>query len=593
MNLDHVKQIFRGYYLAIIFCLLIGLIYIAPAVYFAVNPENNYRGIVLLGAPDAEHYLVTIHAIYERGFVGNPYIKEHSISGLNNYYYLIEYFLGYTAKIFHLTIANLFTLSTFVFPVIIFLIVYFFVFQLTRQKYDSLLAAILVLLGNEMMSLNPMTILRNIMWRGDLNEFLTYSRPVNPQISSVFFFIALYAVFKVYTNPRSRTAVILCGLAIGVTAYLYFYFWAFALMLCGLLLISGLFKRDNKMFVSFLTTSVISLVVASPFLLKMFGALISVSGELAARSGVVRSYVVSHQFIFEKIIIFPILIFIGYFIYRYKFGDKRDLGGMPNRYIFLFFLLLTAFVASNQQVLTGKLIQQHHFHFFTNIPVFLIVIAIVISDFARKYFHKAAGAISIVLIIIVMSHAIGIQASSYKFLQPSYAYFQNYAAIFTWLNKNAAQNSVVAANDTLSEMTPIYTADYVYSATHAAVYPLPAERLSHNYFISLRLRGVKENEAKGYFYNKKIRDEVGMYIFGGQQWRDRCGSYGCFPDMMLDVIIEQYIIFLKNPVEQNFKQYKIDYFVWDKNREPEWRVGELKFLKPVFEYQNIVIYRVI
>ena len=50
---------------------------------------------------------------------------------------------------------------------------------------------------------------------------------------------------------------------------------------------------------------------------------------------------------------------------------------------------------------------------------------------------------------------------------------------------------------------------------------------------------------------------------------------------------------LKNSnFEKELGKYRVDYILWDKNKNPEWRFGGQKFVSKVFENNDFVIYLV-
>ena len=596
MITERLRGAFSRHFLAVIFGLIIGFIYIAPHIFFVVNPENKYQGVFISRASDEENYLSVIHETYDGNKIANPYLFEYKNNPSNAaYYYFIEYSLGRIGKIFNLTIANLAYLMKFIFPIILFFTIYIFLLTVSKDKGAALLGSVLVLLGNEMVGVRAGDFISTIFWQGSWTEFLAYSRPVNPSISSIFFFLALYCIYRIYNEPEKVRFWILGGALIGFTAYLYFYFWFFPLVLLAVIFVYSVVSKNKLLALAVFLCSLISLIIASPFIFSMLKGLMDTSASVD-KEAIQKTFISTHRIILEKIIFAPLLALAVY--YFIKLAAKKFMGfagaqySVSKKYIFIFLLLLAALISSNQQVLSGMEIQQHHFHFFVSIPIFFIAMAVLVVDLLKKYFPKFKTAAIFIIISIVVIYAVGVQASTYKNWQPTYKYYQRYADVFNWLNKNSEKESVVYANLVMSGMIPMYTKNNVYNAGLAVSYLIPQERLLNNYFVGLFLAGITKDNARASFYQKEQRDKIGIFIFEGQYWRDRCGSYGCFPDAILDGIIEKYLLFLQSPIEQNFKQYRMDYLLWDKNREPEWRVADLKFLEPVYEYQNIVVYKI-
>ncbi len=583
----------KKHYLAILLALLVGAIYIAPHTYFAYKESANYQGIYMSRASDEEGYFTVINRIYENGEVGNPYIFEYKDKGVSEYYRILELALAQFGKVFRLTISQLALVMKFFLPAILFVVVYLFMLALSGRKGTALLGGILVLLGNEMARLSVSSIALTFLGKGLFNEFLQYSRPVNPEASAIFFFLALWLLLKLYQERNSKVLPIVAGIFVGALAYIYFYFWAFALVLCGIILIYAAITRNKALLKDFFFNIVAGIVAVLPFLIKVITLYSGASGK-TDQSQIAKAFIHTHNFIFEKVILLPFLIFLFFYLWQFlKPEINQKIKAFNEHYRFLFFLLVTCVIVSNQQVITGIEIQQHHFHFFTNIPMFLIASSVFSSALIYTYFFRFSKIIFALLVFFVLLHAVGVQTSSYRYWAPQFSYYQRYAPIFSWLNEHSKKDDVVYSDHVISEMIPMYTSDYVYSAEHAAAYPVPIARLTHNYFVDLYLRGVDSKSASEYFYKEDTRNEIGQYVFEGQYFRDLCGSSGCFPDSVLDQKIKDYKVFLGNSFETNLKQYKIDYAIWDKNKDSGWNLDRFKFLKMFYENAGVTIYKVL
>ena len=81
-------------------------------------------------------------------------------------------------------------------------------------------------------------------------------------------------------------------------------------------------------------------------------------------------------------------------------------------------------------------------------------------------------------------------------------------------------------------------------------------------------------------------------LFIGTYWRDLCGSYGCFPDSVLENLVVQYKNFSSRSLLENIKKYKIDYLLWDSVAEPEWGLKGLVAEPPVYESGDFKLYAI-
>jgi hypothetical protein len=348
-------------------------------------------------------------------------------------------------------------------------------------------------------------------------------------------------------------------------------------------MIYALAGKQFKIFKYLLFSGFLAVVIGLPQLLSLFKSFTEITSgtSQAARVGAV----LSHAPIFEKLVLAALIFYILFLFFLRRRGENRK------ELLFPAFLLIAGTIAVNQQVITGKLIQPFHYYFYTNLPAAYIALAVIfgyaVNFIRQKYLKYPAVA---VVFILLFAWGAGIQASSYNFWAPKYRELQNYGVITDWFKNNAAKDSVIYGNDEISNLIPAYTPFFVYWSVFASQSPsTPAERNESAYFINMRLRGIGADEAKKYLENN--REDFGLRT-DAQYYRDLCGSYGCFPDEVLNRVVEDYQSFMRRPFLEEVKKYKLDYFVWDKNKNPDWRVAELGLVSPIYEYREIEIFKV-
>lgn len=546
---------------------------------------------------DEEHYLSSIHAVYTHNKISNPYIYEDKDKTNPLYFSIIEYVLGFFGKIFNIPISVYAIAMKFFIPALLFLVIYLFLKSLlNNDELGAIFSSLLIMFGNELARFTSTSIQDTILWHSPFIEFLVYSRPVNPSVSSIFFFLDLYFILCLFKKPKDKISLCMASFFSGVLSYVYLYFWMFVTVLNLVVLIYSLYFKKRDLFKFFLLNFLGSIIIAFPFLYKIF-ELINAHSQSVLTDAIYKAYIPTHRLILEKIVMLPLFIYVLIFLTKYlapkcipKYSEIFS--SFLKKHFFIYILLIVSLIVSNQQVITGMEIQQHHFHFFTNIPVFLIAISVIFLEFLNLYAIKFKKIFLILFIIFVTFHAVGVQASSYKIWKPSFSHYQDYRSVFDWLNNNSEADSVIYANSIISEMIPIYTKNYPYSAVHAAVYSVSVVRLMHNYFINTFLKGIEQHDANSYFSNEIIRNDLGQMVFEGQYWKDTCGSYGCFSDAVITRVVNAYKDFLKQSFQTQLKKYKINYLLWDVTNDPEWQADRFLFLKKVYEYNHIILYEV-
>jgi hypothetical protein len=568
----------------LLLALLVGIIYAGPYVYPALSTE--YRGIFMADSGDADFYLSAINKSYESdGLVGDPFMYEYRDARNPFQFFAIEFVVGRLGAALGLPIDTLATAISFVFPALLSLLLYAFALRLSGSRLTALVVATAMLLGNELVRFDSIAnTINTFHFDGMYREFLTYSRFINPQASALLFFGELFVLHRLSITKSWRLALI-SGAALGVLAYIYPYFWMFAFVLLGVVFLYSLLARQWRLTHLALAAGATAGVVMLPFLVAILPILLH-GGETALTQAIP-----THRIIVEKMILLPLFMYAALWLWGWK-GKGRSAQWawmFSTKYIFVLLLLVSGLIVSNHQIITGKLLFQQHFHFFTNIPLFVLSMSLLYMELLqllpRRWRIIGAFAAAVVLIW----YALGVQVSSYRGHYEESQRYQALAPIFDYL-RNDASPSVILTDYYLSTRLTMYTQDYTYTGGYDATFAIPKEQLVHDYFVMLALRGVKASEIKEYLYQN--RDEVGGILFIGTYWRDLCGSYGCFPDSVLEDLVPQYQAFAKQPLLQSIRTHKLDYLLWDSKMDPAWRLRELVVEKPILESGDFKLYAV-
>jgi hypothetical protein len=195
-----------------------------------------------------------------------------------------------------------------------------------------------------------------------------------------------------------------------------------------------------------------------------------------------------------------------------------------------------------------------HYHHNFNIPIFIVVLMFLGNKVAQHFlpentksnpeesipkirpcvfwFDFACRAFPWVLSVLFVTTGVFIQYFSYVNDAPQASEDQRYMAALSWLEVHTSKESVVMANEKLSNLIPIFTSNNVVWAS-----------LAPNYLVSLsRARFTPEN----LLHSK---------------------------DFLRDI-----------------KQYRVDYILWDKRTDPTWNID--RFTLPIlFSSSDLVIYK--
>lgn len=567
---------------------VVGAIYAGPSVYHTFTP--GYQGIVMADAGDSDFYFSVINKSYESdGVVRDPFHYEYQYEGNPFQYFPIEYVLGKIGSLLHLRLDVLIIAAEFFFPAILVLLLYVLAYKLSNSRATAFVVAAVMTVGTELVHPNGIVnALNTFVFKGNFDSFLLYSRPVNPQVSALFFFAALIAIVNFLHNRKSKGALVLAGVSVGALAYIYPYFWEFGFVVLGLTGLYALSIRDWHFVRAVLFAGIVCIAVMTPFLLANL--------QIFLHGGNALTQTIStHKIIVEKVILLPFFIYALIFVWG-RYGARKDefrdwAAQFAQKYLFVFFLLITGIVVSNQQVVTGKLLEQQHFHFFTNIPAFALSMAILLMEIVAlmpKFWRFLSAGM---IVVVCVWFAVGVQVASYTAHAEESARYQPLAPIFRYLRAQENGAKVVLTNYYLSTRLTMYTQDFTYSGGYDSAFAVPQEQRVHDYFVMMALRGVTAEEVHSYLYDH--RTEVGVVIFLGTYWRNQCGSYGCFPDSILEELIPQYQEFVSQPLSKTIHTHKIDYILWDSKADPEWRFRGVIKNPPAYESGDFKLYSVI
>src|SRR3989344_5838184 len=221
-------------YAVLLLSIAIGILIAAPAVYFRYW-GGGYQGIDFLGSDAENYYLGQIQEIYDSHFFsGNIFTAE----GKNDPYVqqplpaMIVAFLG---KFLGISARDANILTKFLFPVFLTIIIYALFLNLTgRKDYAIPMTAFVMMIQATWIFLNPTSwlpfLLRGEFVGTDYN-FISYARPINPQISSIFFFGYLLSIWRFLFTQISKKSEKIYGIVsaviLGLSFYVYFFTFSF------------------------------------------------------------------------------------------------------------------------------------------------------------------------------------------------------------------------------------------------------------------------------------------------------------------------------------------------------------------------------
>ncbi len=568
-----IVQILKNHKWAVVFGLMIAILVASFQIYFRYDNKDIYQGIEIMGDSP---WTARIREIQDgHPLLGSIYFKE----GKNDPYLfqpLGSILSGYLGSIFSLDINNTILLARLVFPFLVFLVIYAFVFLLSKDKSTALTSSIVIILAKVLFTrYGIFKILDGISPR----SFLRFARPVIPALPTLFLFSFLL-LFWLFLEKKHKKWGVLSVMVLGFSFYDYFYTWTFLYAFCGVLALIFLFQRKMLEVKKIIAILIGASLIALPYLLNIYRATTYPNYEkVSQRFGVVENRTPD----------LGLLISLILFLFLLFFPKKRK-----NQYFFTLALVLTPFVTLNQQIITGKMLQSSHYHWFFHVPLAIIYILIMFFAWVSRKNWKLVKKISTISMIILSIYVgIFIQVNSYASMEQEAIDSQRYGLVMEWLNNNSQKEDIVFANDEISYFTVIYTPLNVFYH-RAGIYSFAAtnDRLLNSVFAFYRLDGVKRDEAKQVFFENK---EIIAHEIYGMYYRESVGSHGGIPDEVIGKITEQYQQSLLIPdnefLNKLWTEYQVKYVVWDKKNEPQWQMDQYSFLQKTAQYGDIAIYQ--
>ena len=575
-------EILKEKYLIWLVAILVGVLMIAPSFYFHYF-DAAYRGIELFGSDAESDYLAQIQEIYDGYWSsGNIYLADQK-EALYFKQNLSPIIMALIGKAVGLSAVGINMAAKFFLPALLTVLIYIFFANVFGRKDLAILMTVFIMLTQATWALlNPVSwpaIFLDGRFPGTDSHFLNYARPINPQISSFFFFGYLLCLWKFLFSPiadKLKNIFITAGaIILGLSFYTYPFTYSFLFAVNGSLFVYFLFVKDWQSLKKIIYASLGAVAIGAIYLISLFKVIFS---DFYAQAAMIAGVVDTHQFIFSRVWWGTTAIFL--FLYK----------GSRQTKIFILAFLAAAFLVTNQQLIKGRTAPvPAHYHWYYIAPVSGAILLYLLFVYLEKIFSISKSRILMAVLVIVFFYAgFLFQKNSYIAQREGIISIQRYVDVISWFKNDALEESSILSNEKLANLIVGYTGHNVYDSGYAVNFLISPERLRHLYYSGLFLDGVTKNNAKEYFYNNK--DYVGGYFFG-QYYRYKNGGYGNFSDSILDGIITEYENFLDEDFLKQLSKYPLDYVVWDKDNDPLWKIDRF-FHERVYEQDNIIIYKI-
>lgn len=569
-----IKLFFRQHALGLAVAVIIGVIISLPPIWFRFS--SSYQGIDMLKTNTEEHYVAQIQEVYD-GYhnLGNPFLGD-----LKNEPYLfpilspnIVWAIG---RLFFLKTIAAVLFTRFLFSAFLAFIIYLFVYNLTKNKIVGLLAAPFVMLAYGLVDPNNILALLKSGVLPSEKTFLHYGRPINPSVSAMFFFGYLLCLWKyLYEPAKNKWYGFVAVLLLGLSFYVYLFTWTFIFVFNGMLVIVFCFKRDKEKVKKIIWLSLWALPVSIFYWINYLAASQNPwYAETATRFGFVHSRALN----ISRLVIIAGIAFVA----SYRILSERAR-------VFFAAFFPTAFFVVNEQVITGYYIFNEHYHWNFNTPLVIISLVCILYAWVDKYVTKKAVTYTVtgVLFALFLFSGVNEQRVSYAAALPDTMARQRYAPLINWLNKETPKDKVALASLEIADAIPALTHSNVYYDSTALYTLMPTKRLEHDYLVYRYLEGIPTNEIEQYLQSH--RKELSYFLFGYTYVFQENTCLICFPDNFIIEMTKEYQTLTDENFISYLSQYPLDYIIWDKEKDPDWRLDRFH-LKVIRDFGSIVVF---
>ena len=526
----------------LIFCfftLLIGSIYIYPDIRFIAEEGKDFKGITLTGTGDEAFYLAKLNAVYKGDLsISSIGLYEHRKDiGLIPPFYEIA--VGSIGKNLNIPVPYLDIILSFVFPVMIFWLIYILIYSLSRSLILGILGASCILLGYSLFT-KDFNIFKQIMCF-QYSEPLWFLRPYSPQAIYLPFVLILILAFRYIDTAKIRKLILMAAL-MALLNYLHTFLWMFLFAGLAVWFLIALLKKQTIVYKNTAFVLFVSFFLSIPYWINCYR--ISLSPDYAFYQQLFGTEL-SHR----PILPVSYLLLGSIILLLNRKSDKKV-------FYFLLSFLIGGIICLNQQIITGKIVGPVYFLNYAGKTFLIVALAASLGNIVN--FKKYAARVFFALLIGFLFFSGLIQQNNYyNANRKIYSDLQPLRGAVTWLNDNTEKDDVILTDSIKSHSFVfvrtllLYTKNYHYLGfeIHSMI---SREELEHRILSAMRFYEYSPEEAEDVF------ETAGGIIFFGLS-----SNYGITKDREIDDYNLRLGTKYKNMINKDpvslLKRYKVDY----------------------------------
>ncbi len=574
------KILLREHWPALILAVLVGFNLVLPALTAKIRYGIPFDNPANIPVADEFFYFARVREVIDgHPTLGNPYLWEHK-SKPPSPVFLGEYMVALPIMAWQELsgetqprVVAWGVFYDFFFPVLITILVYACLIAITRSRWLSLLAAVLLLWG-----LFP-------------SEFI---RLVSPQFNFLFWlslFFLSYLVIRSSSDSRQRWVLIsAAALNFGALFYLYTYYWTFYLAFFVIFAALAVWRGERAAVINAGAIVTGGLLVAIPYFLVMLRAVrLPEYAETLRRIGMIDSHFPS-----GIAIVIPGFLILAVILWLLR----RRVIEWNGETVFFTSGVLAAILSVNQHVITGKNLEFSSHYYLLSIFWFTFTSAYLLRRIVERPFiprHLVKLGVLAVTAAIVLPNLYAFTSRFVTMARPVTS-FERAMPLFNWIDHSTTKDDVVMfIPASLSGAIPIYTSANVYFSNGARLYFVSDEELIDRFIVNHFFTKIDEDLIR-----RNQRALAGVYdidVAGhakqGNKLRRLLGlkpkAVEPFPVSLPVRVREREKELRAMGFEPALKRFRIDYIVWDRFAEPTAPLATLLSLTKVAEVSDFVV----
>lgn len=566
--------------------IIISIIYGLPHIYFANKLGKYYSPLIVTGYSPVAFDEGTLYApavnyiLQGHIFLQDLYVAEYSNTPTP--------FIGESASAIIMavlsritgSIEKAFIAADFIFPAVIFTLLYFFARYFIQNRYFAMSAAFFAAISRDFIATipNPIAMWNYLKYGENAGEFLYLSRAFHPQVSLVFFILGILSLTNLI-KKRSAFQTVLTGLILGLTFYTYIFYWTYLLFIIVMAVIYFVLHRDQQIVSRLLFSLVIGLAIAIPYLWSTYNFYISTLAE-----DFTQKYTLTNAPVPVTIFRYLFLSAALYFFLKIKKATKTDL----NKDLIDFYIILILggiLLPLLFKLLNKDLVILHYIR--RALAPFATIAVFVIAKNLIEYYKVTAKTLTVFAIFCTIFTAVfatRVQLIASQSVKDAHKDSKNLKAVYNYLNKFTNKYSVIGSLDEdFNSYLPIYTQDKTYfPPTLRTVTPTGED--VQRYAVISNLLGNTVDKQRQYL------DNYLSYVFYFQAYNQSTKKFD--PNAPKVTAAKNNLgVLAKQNLQEQLNKYRLDYLIINPDELPSVK-PQYMFLKPEASVSGYIIFKV-